>query len=58
MLLYFWGSPDGAQQLGAVADGGGSVIQIGGELGRLAVVAFLVLGRLVVDTWRVEEKQT
>lgn len=42
-LLYFWASPDRAQQFGAVADGGGSVSQRGGELGRLAEVVFLVL---------------
>lgn len=57
-LLYFWASPDGAQQLGAVADSGGSVTQRGGELGRLGEVAFLVLRRLVFNTWRMGEKQT
>lgn len=54
LLLYFWASPDGAQQLGAVAHSGGSVVQRGGELGRLGGIALLVLGRLVVDTWRKE----
>lgn len=54
MLLYFWGSPDGAQQLGAVAHGGGSVVQGGGELGWLAEVVLLVLRRFVLDTCRTE----
>lgn len=59
MSLYFWASPDRAQQLGAVADGGGSVGQRGGELGRLGEVVFLVLKRLVLNTWRMEaNKQT
>lgn len=52
MLLYFWGTPDGAQQLGTVADGGGSVIQRGGELGCLVEVVLLVLRRFVINTWR------
>lgn len=52
LLLYFWGSPDGAQQLGAVAHGGGSVIQRGGELGCLAEVVLQVLERFVINTWR------
>lgn len=51
LLLYFWGSPDGAQQLGAVAHGGGSVIQRGGELGCLTEVVLQVLGRFVFNTW-------
>lgn len=51
-LLYFWGSPDGAQQLGTVAHGGGSVVQRGGELGCLAEVVLLVLRRFVINTWR------
>lgn len=51
-------SPDGAEQLGAVADGGGSVAQSRGELGRLAEVVLLVLRGLVVDAWGKEEKQT
>lgn len=54
LLLYFWGSPDGAQQLGAVAHGGGSVIQRGGELGCLAEVVLQVLGRFVINTWRTQ----
>lgn len=57
-LLYLWASPDGAQQLGAVALGGGSVAQRGGELGWFGVVVFFVLRRLVVNTWGMEEKQT
>lgn len=56
-LLYFWASPDGAEQLGAVADGGGSVVQRGGELGWLGEVVFLVLRRLVLNTWRMGKKQ-
>lgn len=52
MLLYFWGPPDGAQQLGTVAHGGGSVIQRGGELGCLVEVVLLVLRRFVINTWR------
>lgn len=57
MLLYLWASPDRAQQLGAVADGGGSVIQRGGELGRLGEVVLLVFRRLVFNTCRMEGKQ-
>lgn len=57
MLLYFGASPDRAQQLGAIADGGGSVSQRGGELGWLCEVMFLVFRRLVVNTWMMEEKQ-
>lgn len=57
MLLYLWAPPDRAQQLGAVADGGGSVSQRGGELGRLGEVVLLVFRRLVFNTCRVEGKQ-
>ncbi len=56
-VTYFWESSDGAQQLGAVADGGGSVVQGGGELGRLAEVVLLVIGRLVINTWRMKRKK-
>lgn len=52
MLLYFGGSPDGAQQLGTVAHSGGSVIQRGGELGCLVEVVLQVLRRFVLNTWR------
>lgn len=58
MLLYFGASPDRAQQLGAVAGGGASISQRGGELGWLCEVVFLVFRRLVVNIWAVEEKQT
>lgn len=56
LLLYFWESSDRAQELGAVADGSGPITQIGGELWCLAEVVLLVNWRLVVNTWRMEEK--
>lgn len=49
MLLYFWGSPDGAEQLGAVANSSGPVSQGCGKLGCLTEVMFLVVRRLVVN---------
>lgn len=57
MVRYSGASPDGAQQLGAVAHGGGSVVQGGGELGGLAEVVLLVFRRLVINTCRTEGKQ-
>lgn len=54
LLPYFWGSPDGAQQLGAVAHGGGPVIQRGGELWCLSEVMLQVLGRFVINTCRTQ----
>lgn len=57
MVLYSGASPDGAQQLGAVAHGGGSVVQGGGELGGLVEVVLLVFRRLVFNTCRMEGKQ-
>lgn len=51
---YFWLSPDGAQQLGAVTDSGGSVNQISGEFGRLREVMLLEFKRLVFNTWKIE----
>lgn len=56
MLPYLWATPDGAQQLGAVAHRGGPVIQSGGELGCLAVVVFLVFRRLVFNPLKTEEE--
>ena len=49
MLPYLRESPDRAQQPGAVANGGGSVSERGGELGRLTVIRVRVHGRLVLD---------
>lgn len=50
LIPYLRKSPDGAQQLGAVADSGASVGQICGELGRLAEVVLLVVWRFVFNT--------
>lgn len=49
MLCYLWGSPDRAEQLGAVADCSSSVTQVGGKLGRLSEVVLLVLRWLVIN---------
>lgn len=53
--MYLRESPDGAQQLGGVADSGAPVTQSRGELGRLTKVMLLVFWRLVVNTWKCHE---
>lgn len=47
--MYLRESPNGAKQLGVIADSSAAVCQGGGEFGCLAEVVFLVLWRLVVD---------
>lgn len=48
--VYLRESPDGAQQLGGVANSGAPVIQSRGELGRLSKVMLLVLWGLVFNS--------
>lgn len=51
------GAAHGAQQLGGVTHGSGAVAEGRGELGRLAEIVLLVLGRLVNDSWRTHGKR-
>lgn len=48
--MYLGVSPDGTQQLGAIAHRGGSVGQRGGKLGRLSEVMLQVLWGLVLNS--------
>lgn len=52
--MYFRASPDGAEELGAVAHSGGPVGHGSGELGRLAEVVLLVFRGLVVNSWVIQ----